>query len=168
MNKMKKIVNKGTLFKLNDSHRLKFRDFCIWTHNIGRKNFTGAFKKWETNGYKLILNLHVLYGKNKIDDDIFDKAILLMKFYIKDWLKGFKLTEESEEFSLEKDLIDWFRQSKVLTNRKITQKHKYRRGNRPEMVRNILGSLVERGYVEKVITKTKGRESTNYTWADKI
>ena len=151
-------------YKLDNDHRVLFKQFCVWTHKKGQQHGTGAFKKWETNCLKLIVNLHILWKKPVIDLDTMQLAIDLMKFYVTDWIKGLTLAEESDDAVLERELIELIKQKKVLTKYQLMRKAKFK--NDHQGTDKALEAMISRGDILAENSNGKGRPTITYSWAE--
>lgn len=135
---------------------------CAEYQRIGAKHNTGAFKKWETNLFKLSVTLAAMHRKARMDDDVLDGAIELNRYFVDQWVGAFRLHEQDEESMVRSRFIEWIRGrgDAGISDKDIHQSKFYR--NRKLETRAAIESLIESGCIIKDRVKTGGKPSNVY------
>lgn len=135
------------------AQRDRLNAVCAEYHRIGGRHNTGAFKKWETNLFKLSIVLSALHKRARMDDDVLDLAIKYARHMVDQWLKSNRLHNQSDEEEIRRRILEWVEGAgdAGVAVSEITRKKYFR--NRAPATTEAITSLVKDSLVREMIVQ---------------
>jgi hypothetical protein len=135
------------------------REFYDWIKRMDTLTGAGASAKWWQHFHKVAAILAVLWEKDEIDVDIFEKASKVTKYYVSCWIRSFKSMNKTDTSKAEDRIITKMK-SKPQGEMKESEVKKLFPSDRRFMSEQAIKFLIEDGRLESYIVKGKNGKDT--------